>query len=398
MPGSISTTVPTPSEASSDQVNILLVDDSPEKLLAQESILADLGQNLVKVSSGAEALRRLLKEDFAVILLDVNMPHMDGYEVAELIRQRPAYERVPIIFVTSYSNTETDVSRGYALGAVDYITTPIVAQVLRSKVSVFVELAKHRRSLARQAESLATMNQELIRRAEALAQANSELQAFSYSIAHDLRAPLRAMEGLLTALIEDHIKEMSPDGHTYAERISKAARRLDRMIQELLHYSRISLAEMEFKPVRVDAVLTEALAHFEQTLKDNNATVKVKPSHATVLANYTLLQQVVANLLSNAIKFAAPGRPPVVHIWCESLPHTVKLWVEDNGIGIEPSHHERIFRVFERLHGPDDYEGTGIGLAVVQKAVARLEGKVGIAPNEPHGTRFYVELKKAQPM
>src|SRR5687767_10796417 len=119
MPASAKPTEPGAVVNNDEPVNILLVDDTPEKLMAQEAILSDLGQNLVKVSSGPEALRRLLKDEFAAILLDVNMPEMDGYEVAELVRQRPAYERVPIIFVTSYSNTEVDIARGYALGAVD---------------------------------------------------------------------------------------------------------------------------------------------------------------------------------------------------------------------------------------------------------------------------------------
>jgi signal transduction histidine kinase len=123
--------------------------------------------------------------------------------------------------------------------------------------------------------------------------------------------------------------------------------------------------------------------------------VKMKPSHGTVLANYTLLLQIVSNLLSNAIKFVPDGITPMIQVWCETVGQSIRIWVEDNGIGIEPNHQERIFRVFERLHGPETYEGTGIGLAIVQKAVARMEGKVGIEPNVPQGTRFWVEFKKA---
>src|SRR5688572_5437337 len=184
-------------------VNILMVDDSPDKLLAMESVLEGLGPNLVKVHSGEEALRILLRKDFALILLDVNMPGMDGFETAQLIRKKKSLELIPIIFVTALSTTDADVFKGYQFGAVDYILTPIVPEILRTKVGVFVQLWKQRRELETKAEALRVANAHLEERAKELVQANKELEGFCYTIAHDLRASLRAMEGLAALLLED---------------------------------------------------------------------------------------------------------------------------------------------------------------------------------------------------
>lgn len=378
---------------SNETVNILMVDDSPDKLLAMESILQSLGQNLIKAHSGPEALRLLLKQEFAVILLDVNMPGMDGFETASMIRQRPSLEHIPILFVTALSTTDSDIFKGYSFGAVDYVLTPILPEILRTKVGVFVELWRQKRALQQQADTLLKLNQDLTGRADQLTAANKELESFCYTIAHDLRAPLRAMEGLTAALVEDFGSNLDEVGHESADRIRQAASRMDQMIQELLAYSRLSFVHLDLQPIRLDEIIKDAVTQIDFDLRQKKARLQVKRSRHRVLGHQPMLVQVVSNLITNAVKFCADGMTPEVIVREERHGDFVRIWIEDNGIGIAPEHCERIFRIFERLHDRDKYSGTGIGLAIVQKAIARMGGKVGVESEVGRGSRFWFELK-----
>jgi two-component system, sensor histidine kinase and response regulator len=378
---------------SNETVNILMVDDSPDKLLAMESILESLGQNLVKAHSGPQALRLLLKQEFAAILLDVNMPGMDGFETASLIRQRPSLEHIPILFVTALSTTDSDIFKGYSFGAVDYVLTPILPEILRTKVGVFVELWRQKRALQQQAETLLKLNQDLTLRADQLTAANKELESFCYTIAHDLRAPLRAMEGLTAALVEDFGSNLDEVGHESANRIRQSASRMDQMIQELLAYSRLSFVQLDLQPLRLDEIIKDAVSQIDFDLRQKKARLQVKRSRHRVLGHQPMLVQVVSNLLTNAVKFCADGITPEVVVREERRGDFVRVWIEDNGIGIAPEHCDRIFRIFERLHDRDKYSGTGIGLAIVQKAITRMGGRVGVESEVGRGSRFWFELK-----
>lgn len=378
-------------------VNILLVDDSPDKLMAIESVLDDLGQNLVKVNSGEEALRILLKQEFALILLDVNMPGIDGFETASLIRQRKSLEHIPIIFVTALSTTDAEVFKGYSFGAVDYILTPIIPEILRTKVGVFVELYKQRHELKVRAEALKNLNESLAVRAQQLAAVNKELESFCYTIAHDLRAPLRAMEGLTSLLIEDYGDAFQPQAVEYGIRIRTAASRMDQMIQELLSYSRLTLMEVQLQPVRVSRVIKDVISQVSFDLEQKGAEVKIKRSNYQVIAHYTMMAQVILNLIMNAVKFVPEGRKPCVKIRDEKHGDYLRIYVEDNGIGIAREHQDRIFRIFERLHSQEQYTGTGIGLAIVEKAVHRMQGRLGLESTPGEGSKFWFELKIHKP-
>jgi len=386
--------LPPPVQTASRQekVNILMVDDSPDKLIAMESVLEDLGQNLIKAFSGEEALRLLLKQEFALILLDVNMPGIDGFETAQLIRKRQSLEHIPIIFVTALSTTDADVFKGYSFGAVDYILTPFVPEILKTKVGVFIDLWRQRRELKERAEAFKKLNENLETRAQQLSAINRELESFCYTIAHDLRAPLRAMEGLTTLLLEDYAEKLDKSAQDYGERIRNSAARMDQMIQELLAYSRLTLMEFQPQPIRLSRLLKDALSQLAWDLEQKEATIDLRRSPHQVLGHYTMLVQVMVNLISNAVKFVRPGDKPVVNIHDERRGEFVRIWVEDNGIGIAPEHQERIFRVFERLHGRETYSGTGIGLAIVEKAVSRMNGRVGLESEPEKGSRFWVEL------
>lgn len=378
----------------SEKVSILMVDDSPDKLLAMESVLAVLGPNLVKVHSGEEALRILLKQDFALILLDVNMPGMDGFETAQMIRKRRSLEHIPIIFVTALSTTDAEVFKGYQFGAVDYILTPIVPEILRTKVGVFIDLWRQRRELQAKAEALRSVNEDLAERAQQLSQANKELESFCYTIAHDLRAPLRAMEGLTALLLDDCGQKLDQDAREYGERIRASAARMDQMIQELLAYSRLTLMALQSQPVRLSRVIKDGLSQLAWDLEQRKAQVNFQKSNYHVVGNYAILVQVIVNLVSNAVKFVDTDKSPVVSIYDEERDGYVRVWVEDNGIGIAPEHQDRIFRIFERLHGREMYVGTGIGLAIVEKAISRMNGRVGLESEPGKGSRFWFELPR----
>ena len=380
-------TIPANSQDREEKVNILLVDDRPDKLMAVETILAELGQNIVKARSGQEALRCLLQTDFGVILLDVNMPGLDGFETAALIRQRKKTEHTPIIFLTAISDTETHVSRGYSLGAVDYILAPVLPDVLRTKVSVFVELHKKN-------QQIRSLNQQLQKRITQLTETNQALEAFTYSIAHDLRAPLRAMLGFSKALLEDYGAKMDAAGQEFANRIVSAAKRMDDLIQDLLSYSRLSREQITLGPVKLEAALEEVLKQCEPQVREKEAEVNVETLRSEVWAHKGVLVQMLVHLLSNGLKFVATGVKPCLRIWTEAGDAWVRLSIQDNGIGIASEHHQRIFRVFERLHSTEQYPGTGIGLANVSKAAERMGGRVGVESQPQRGSRFWVELPR----
>ena len=376
---------PAASPAPDETVDILLVDDQEPNLEALEAVLGDLRQNLYRARSGEEALRMMFNRDFAVVLLDVRMPGMDGFETASFIRRRPRSRRTPIIFVTAVDDSLDQISRGYSLGAVDYILKPINADILRSKVRVFVDLAQKTRSLEREVAERRRVEEEL--RA-----ANRELEAFSYTVSHDLRAPLRAMAGFSDLLLEDYGPLLGGGGTDFARRIAQAARHMDALIQDLLTFSRITRERVEIRDVDPRAAVTDALSQLSMP----DGVVRVEGALPAVRGNGVLLVQVFVNLLSNAVKFVRPEIRPEVRIRAEASEERVRVWVEDNGIGIEPEHHERIFRVFERLNPRPNYPGTGIGLAIVRRAMERLRGRCGVESEPGSGARFWIELPAAQ--
>ena len=256
-------------------MNILLVDDQPANLLALEAMLQGLGQNLVKAESGREALKWLLTHDFAVILLDVKMPDMDGFETAALIRERDKSRDTPIIFLTAADKTHTEAVRGYAVGAVDYLVKPVVPEFVRSKVSVFVELAKKTELLRRQADrlregeqaarDLADARAELVRELE---HKNQELESFSYAVSHDLRAPLRRIEAFSRAVMESQESRLDEAGQRFFDRIQEASRQMSQLIDDVLHLSKVSRAELRQQDVDLSGLVAAILDRIRESEPD----------------------------------------------------------------------------------------------------------------------------------
>jgi signal transduction histidine kinase len=218
------------------------------------------------------------------------------------------------------------------------------------------------------------------------------MESFSYTVSHDLRAPLRAMQGFADALLEDYSDQLDETGRDYGRRIAAAAQRMDNLIQDLLTYGRLSRARLPRERVSLEVVAAEAIAQLETEIRERQAEISLLTHLPEVLGHRATLIQVTANLLSNAIKFVPPGVTPRVCLSAETRQGRVRLWVEDNGIGVAPEHRERIFRIFERLHSFETYPGTGIGLAFVRKGISRMGGSAGLEPAPEQGSRFWFEL------
>ncbi len=223
---------------------------------------------------------------------------------------------------------------------------------------------------------------------------NTQLQTFVYSIAHDLRAPLRAMQGFSQLLVQDHSDNLAPEGRGYANFISTAAQTMDRMLGDLLAFSRVSQQKLELVPVELAVVIQSALAACGTEIGERGAQMETLPPWPVVLAHEATLQQVLVNLISNAVKFVSSGAPRVRIHAEDRADGFVRIWVEDNGIGIPSEFQERIFQVFQRLH-TTAYAGTGIGLAIVQKGVERMGGRVGLESAPGTGSKFWIDLTKA---
>jgi signal transduction histidine kinase len=222
------------------------------------------------------------------------------------------------------------------------------------------------------------------------------MEAFSYTISHDLRAPLRTIRGFSQALLEDYSQQLDDVGKDYLNRLMDGADRMDILIQDLLQYSRLGRSKLTFESIDLDQCLKNVLPQFEEEVRAKEAQMIVQPPLAVVLGHPPTLEQAIVNVLSNALKFVEPGVKPRVSIKTVETDGMVRLWIEDNGIGIAPEHQQRIFGVFERLHGMETYPGTGIGLAIVVKAVGRMGGRVGVESALGHGSRFWIELPKAE--
>jgi two-component system sensor histidine kinase/response regulator len=387
-----------PAPRSADRVNILLVDDQPANLLALEAMLQGLEQNLIRAESGREALKWLLTHEFAVILLDVKMPDMDGFETAAMIRERDKSRDTPIIFLTAADKTHTEAVRGYAVGAVDYLVKPVVPEFVRSKVAVFVELAKKTEQLRRQAELLRESEQSARDLAEARAELvhdlehkNRELESFSYAVSHDLRAPLRRIEAFSRALAESQGERLDGNGRRFLDRIQEASRQMSQLIDDVLYLSKVSRAELRQQEIDLSGLVESILERLREGEPGRTVETRVRPG-VIVVGDGRLLRIALTNLLENAWKFTARQPAARIEFGTVTTAGEPAYFVRDNGAGFDMTYVDRLFGPFQRLHLASEFPGSGIGLATVQRIIHRLGGRVWAEGVVGQGATFHFTL------
>ncbi len=366
-------------------VSVLIVDDDSTKRFALKTILAPLGENVVEASSGADALRQLLRQEFAVILLDVRMPVMDGFETAQLVRQRPRSELTPIIFVTALDKAETDMGRGYDLGAVDFVFAPVVPAILRAKVAVFVELYRAQQELRRYRSRLEMLVEE---RTTALTAINRELEAFSYSVSHDLRAPLLAFDGLSKTMLEEYGDRLDKRAKDNLKRMRGASQRMTSVFDGLQTLFRLTSGEVHREQLDVTALAKDIVAETRANVPQRDVKVAIA-SGMTASGDRRLVRILLANLLSNAWKFTGGKPSPRIEVGTEMVDGESRIFVRDNGVGFDMIDGHRLFGAFQRLHSQSEFPGAGIGLATARRIVNRHGGRIWAEGAAGEGATFY---------
>ena len=421
-----SLTTATPRPVDDGPVNILLVDDQPGRLLTYRAILEPLGERLVEASSGMEALKRLMDDEYAVILLDVNMPGMDGFETASLIHQHPRFEKTPIIFVTAVNVTDMDRLRGYKLGAVDFVMVPVIPEILRSKVMVLAELYRRRRQLqqanvaleaekARELEllnaslrkanaELAARNMDLrneiadrIRAESRLREADRRKDDFLATLAHELRNPLAP---LLNAV---NVRRLANGGaeDPLQQVMERQLALLVRLIDDLLDVARVTRGKLvlQRQPTTLQDVLTSAIEIAQPLLESGNHHLQLElPAQPLPLyVDRVRLSQVFANLLNNAAKYSDEGGQIDLLVRVED--NHVEVLVRDAGIGLDGEQTQRIFELFTQADTAIDRArgGLGIGLTLVRQLTEMHGGEVSVHSDGPgHGSEFRVRLPREE--
>ena len=422
-------TAPKHKEALTSDVSILVVDDREDNLFSIEAILEKDKYNIVKANSGRAALKILLTQhNFSLILMDVQMPDLNGFETATIIYERDILKSIPIIFITAYSKDDDHIFKGYKMGGVDYIYKPINPDLLKVKVSVFVELYRKNLQLQLQEKKLLTanrslqkeiedrkisedkvqqLNEQLIQNNAHLKQMNEELDQFAYMASHDLQEPLRKIQ-----MFSDKIllkKEQDGESEKYFSKIISASRRMQSLINNLLDFSRHSVSSSDFRVTDLNQLVKETLSDLEMEIEKSNVQINYN-SLPIISAVPGLMQRLFYNLLSNAIKFRKKDVSPVIDIKAEKMQPAellsftshingstyYKITITDNGIGFDNKHSGDIFKVFKRLHSYQEFEGTGVGLAICKKIIEKHGGYIIAESIVNEGSSFIIILPEKQ--
>ena len=364
------------------EFNILLVDDKVSNLDALEAILDRSDINIIRAESGFEALETALKKELALILLDIQMPGMDGYETAELLRKTNRTKNIPLIFITAINKEKRHVFQGYNLGAVDFLFKPIEPVVIRSKVNVFLELYRQRRELENN---------------------KKELEDFSYAVSHDLKAPLVSIKGF-AQLLHDCRGNCKPEKcNKYLGRIIANCDNMNSLLQDLAKL--VEIGKIEYQPNRINmtSIIREVIENIDTHSSIYPVNIKLNDNIPEVYGQVNRVKEVITNLVDNALKYMPdkPGAEIEIGFGKNKSPSADDrpvFYVRDNGAGIPKEYHNRIFEMFQRFVTPgDQVQGSGAGLAIVKKIIEDHGGKIWLDSEFGQGTAFYFDLPLYHP-
>ena len=390
--------------SANDQVTILMVDDQPGKLLTYEAILAPIEARLIRATSAREALEQLLKNEITIVLMDVNMPEMDGFELAEMIRQHPRYQKTAIIFISAARQTDLDRLKGYEVGAVDYIPAPVIPEIMRAKVRVLAELFHKTRQLEelneeleqRVAERTAALEASMASEREARVAAEAALQVrdeFLSIAAHELKTPLTGLSAatqILVRKVQRGAIEAPPWLDNGLRTIDQQVDRLHRLTGRLLDVSRLDHDKLtiERASTNLTALAERLVAAFAVRTTRHTFVLAAEPD---VVADVDAdgMERVLSNLLDNALKYSPDGGQIDIEVSQADTNH-FRLSVRDHGIGIPPEKREAIFQRFYQAHAADYRSGLGLGLYITQQIISLHDGTIDLESPADGGARFVV--------
>ena len=395
-------------------VKILAVDDREDNLFSIETILEQENYQIVKANSGRSALKILLSQhDFTLILMDVQMPDMNGFETASLIYERDRLRHIPIIFITAQNQGDEKMYEGYKLGGVDFIYKPINAELLRYKVSVFVDLYQKTHQLLNHEKKLMSanklleseieerimseekirlLNQQLMENNLQLKNTIEELDRFAYVASHDLQEPLRKILVFSDKIQTKYKDAVDDDIARNLEKIVRASERMQSLINDLLRFSRETTTNDDFSLVPLEELVKEVMNDMETDIEKSSAQVTLEKL-PKVWGVPSQMRQLFQNLISNAIKFRRKEIVPLIRIYQEKSKKGFKrIVVEDNGIGFDPRYADEIFMVFKRLHSYHEFAGSGVGLSICKKIIDRPNGNIRAESKVGQGSRFIIDL------
>ncbi|SIT84683.1 Signal transduction histidine kinase [Pontibacter indicus] len=382
-------------------VKILLVDDKEENLVSLMSLLSEEGDhtNYLLANSGEEALKLALQEEIALILLDVQMPGMNGYEVARYLRDISKTRDIPIIFVTAINQQDVHVMEGFEAGAVDFLFKPLHPAITKAKVAAFVRFYLQKKEIEQAHKRTQEINRELeervLARTAELTRVNKDLDNFVYTASHDLKAPINNIEGLVTALGEvlENPEEARDELNIIMAMIQDAISRFKHTLMDLTEVAKLQHQdETAAESVRFEELIDDITLNIQDLIFKYDATIETDFSEVPdMVFSRKNLRSIVYNLVSNAIKYSSPERKPIIWVSTYREGDYTVFCVKDNGLGLKSEDRDKVFDMFKRLHA--HVEGTGVGLAIVKRIVENSDGKIECDSEQGKGSEFRVYLK-----